>query len=105
MRATPSLLIALKSQELLAAWRENWDKLGPFAEKCFLWQYLTAEISDIRCYSAISLGQLGDPAAVNDLIEAMNDKDDPNVRKAAAQALRLIGTPEALAAAAGKANE
>jgi HEAT repeat protein len=54
---------------------------------------LTAEISDIRCYSAISLGQLGASAAVNGLIEALNDKDHPNVRKAAAQALRMIGAP------------
>ena len=104
-RATPALLIALKSEGLLTTWREQWDKLGPFADRKFLWQYLTAEISDIRYYSAISLGQLGDPAAVNGLIEALNDKDDPNVRQAAAQALRVIGTPEALAAVAGTAGE
>ena len=106
-RATPALLSALKSEALLADWRQAWVDLGLIREaqvqgqrRAFLWQYITGEISDIRCSSAISLGQLGNPDSVPGLVEALHDQDDPNVRGAAARALKMIGTPEALAALA-----
>ena len=102
-RAVPALLGALKSEAQTAGWRQARADLGLIRDaqaqrerRVFLWQQVTAEISDIRCAAAISLGQLGNPDSVPGLIEALHDQDDPNVRGAAARALEMIGTPEAL---------
>jgi len=102
-RATPALLATLKSADLLANWQREWDQLASITDsrkraerQQFLWASLVGEISDIRRSAAIALGQLSDPAAVNGLIEALHDTIDPNVRAAAAEALSIIGTPEAL---------
>jgi HEAT repeat protein len=97
------LLSALKAEERLKKWQVEWQNLTEISEweQCnskhlFLWETLVAEISDIRATAANALGQIGDEKAVPGLIEALHDEHDPEVRKAAREALKRIGTPEAL---------
>ena len=97
--------MALKSDELLTLLQADWESLSSITDKdehnkrwFFLADTMAAQISDIRRAAAIALGQLGDADAVGGLIDALHDKADANVRDAAAQALRMIGTLAALAA-------
>lgn len=50
---------------------------------------------EVRMFSATILGDIGDPAAVEGLIEALNDPDD-NVRHASAEGLGKIGDARAV---------
>jgi HEAT repeat protein len=52
---------------------------------------------DVRRQAAVALGEIGDPRAVELLINTLQDSDNV-VRILAASALRRIGTPEALEA-------
>jgi HEAT repeat protein len=104
-RAIPALLIALKAEERLKKWKVEWDELPTIADKdqrynkyLFLWETLAAEISDLRAAAAQSLGQIGHEEAIPGLIEALLDENDLQVREAAKQALKMIGTAEVLAA-------
>ena len=106
-RAIPALLDALKSEERLNTWRGEWEKLDEITDKelryqkyVFLWETLVAEISDLRVAAANALGKIGGEEAVTGLIETLGDKYDSQLREASMNALKRIGTPNALAALA-----
>jgi ATP-dependent DNA helicase RecQ len=64
----------------------------------FLVRVLAAHSSaDVRRQAAVALGKIGDPAAAEGLIAALDD-EAPQVRQYAAAALGRLGTEEALAA-------
>jgi len=50
---------------------------------------------NVKLFIVHRLGKIGDAFALPALMEALKDKDNA-VREKAAEALRLIGTPEAL---------
>lgn len=58
----------------------------------------------VRRTAAKSLGKIGDPRAVDALVERMRRDSDRYVSHSAANALRRIGTPRALAAVQGRFN-
>ncbi|MCB0346881.1 MAG: HEAT repeat domain-containing protein [Bdellovibrionales bacterium] len=58
----------------------------------------------VRRTAAKSLGKIGDPRAVEPLVDRMRRDSDRYVNLTAANALRRIGTPEALAAVRGQYN-
>ncbi len=100
----PSLVIALKSEELIAKWKQDWkeatsihDDHKRFDRQFYLWGTLTAEISDIRSAAAHALGAIGGNDSVAALGQALDEKYDSNVRKAAEAALINVRTPDALA--------
>jgi hypothetical protein len=55
---------------------------------------------NVRYWSAIALGQIGDPRAVEPLIAALKDSNGP-VRREAAEALRALGRPDAIEVSTG----
>lgn len=63
------------------------------------------DVSDIRCFAAQALGQIGDPRAVPGLIQALNDPHDLYLHKAVHEALERIDTPEAVAVLANRQRE
>lgn len=60
-----------------------------------IWDLLYGGSADVRASAAVSLGRIGDPRAVDPLIEALQD-EDPEVRKNAAVALGEISDPRAV---------
>ena len=70
--------------------------------------FLIRSLSDrhywVRRTAAKSLGKIGDPRAVDALVERMRRDSDRYVNLTAANALTRIGTPEALAAVRGQFN-
>jgi HEAT repeat protein len=51
-----------------------------------------------------ALGEIGEPSCVPDLIKAL-DRRNQNIRQNVIQALKRIGTPEALAAVSNAGNQ
>ena len=96
-RAVPALLITLKSEQLIEQVERELEATRSMAEgdarsekKLFLWETLTAAISDLRAAAATALGQIGGPEAVSGLTEALQEKRDSNVRQAAQSALQEL---------------
>lgn len=81
-------------------------EMGPAARSAV--NPLIRSLSDshywVRRTAAKSLGKIGDPRAVNALVERMRRDSDRYVNLSAANALRRIGTPEAMAAVQGYFN-
>ncbi|MCL4264349.1 MAG: HEAT repeat domain-containing protein [Anaerolineae bacterium] len=105
VRSIPALVVALKCEQLIAKWEQDWKAASSipnekkrFDQHFFLWGTLTAEISDIRAAAAHALGAIGGNDAIIALSEALEEQYDSDVRKAAEMALVNIGTPDASAA-------
>ncbi len=101
-RAVPGLLVALKSEQLIEQCKLDWEQAKSIADRdaqasrrAFLWETLTAEISDIRVAAARALGQIGGQDARAGLSEALQEKLDPHVRQAAAEALERLDAARA----------
>ncbi len=52
--------------------------------------------ADVRNFSALALGQIGDPAALEHLVPMLDSEDDENVRHMVIEALGRIGSEEAV---------
>ena len=96
-RAVPALLVALKSEQLIEQVTHEWEKTrlmaegdAQFEKRVFLWELLTATISDLRVAAATALGQIGGQEAVSSLTEALQEQHDLNVRQAAEKALQHL---------------
>ncbi|MFA9516027.1 HEAT repeat domain-containing protein [Halopenitus sp. H-Gu1] len=75
------------------------EAVQPLANK------LEMENENVRPYAARALGLIGDARAIDPLTETLETDASPDVRAAAAWALRQIGTREALEAAADYDDE
>ncbi|MBS7281565.1 MAG: HEAT repeat domain-containing protein [Candidatus Freyarchaeota archaeon] len=73
---------------------ERAEKLGKMADCSELVEPLKQEIQDARKGAAQALGMIGDPRAVEPLIQTL--KDEPGLRKEVVQALGMIGDPRAV---------
>jgi HEAT repeat protein len=97
--AVPDLLEALSTKN----WRERFGAVIDLhgvqsmdSSDVLFFMALRAMISDLQCAVASALGQIGDERAIPGLIEALRDEHDKFLRKAAAEALVEIGTPQAI---------
>ena len=99
-RAVEPLVTALKDRNW-SVWHRAAQALRQLGDARAVETLVTAlkdDSSSARHRAAQALGQLGDARAVEPLITALKDNEKKDIRQRAAEALRQIGTPEALAA-------
>lgn len=77
------------------------EELNVIESVGFLMQMLRDDDWQVRAYTAMALGTLGDPQAIPALVESLEDFEEPSyanttVSALAAQSLEQIGTPEAM---------
>jgi HEAT repeat protein len=99
-RAVPGLLEALRDKNLgvRIGTAKGLGRIGSAAVPGLL-DALRDKDGGVRQYAAEMLGEIGDATAVPSLIDALRDEEDGYIRNVAIpEALKQIGTPEALAA-------
>lgn len=95
--ATQALLHQLDEHPDLTE-EETVEALGQIGERAAvpaLIRMLQSPRSMLRRAAARALGRIGDPLAIESLKQATEEKGDPDLRRAAVQALRVLGATEA----------
>lgn len=96
-RAVPPLIHQLEEHPDLVE-EETMEALGELADESAvgpLLRYLQSPRALTRRAAAKALGRIGSPSAIQELMASASDPNDPDLRRACLQALRLLGANEA----------